>query len=70
MQEAMAAVLGYGFSAIGLHSVEANVNPDNQASVRLLEKNGFVREAYFKENYYYNGVFKDSVIYSLLTSAR
>lgn len=70
MQEAMVKVLDYGFSVIHLHSVEANVNPDNQASARLLEKNGFVREAYFKENYYYNGVFKDSVIYSLLTSAR
>ncbi|HSC37593.1 MAG TPA: GNAT family protein, partial [Chitinophagaceae bacterium] len=70
MQEAMEKVLDYGFSVIGLHSVEANVNPDNEASIRILEKNHFVREAYFKENYYYNGVFKDSVIYSLLTPGR
>jgi len=70
MQEAMAAVLDYGFSVIRLHSVEANVNPANAASIRLLEKNGFVPEAYFKENYYYNGVFKDSLIYSLLTPFR
>jgi ribosomal-protein-alanine N-acetyltransferase len=50
--------------------VEANVNPGNAASVALLEKNGFVREAHFKENYLSNGVFKDSFIYSLLTPFR
>jgi ribosomal-protein-alanine N-acetyltransferase len=68
--EALTKVLDYGFSTIRLHSVEANVNPLNEASLRLLDKHGFVREAWFKENYYYNGVFKDSVIYSLLTPFR
>ena len=68
--EALTKVLDYCFSNIRLHSVEANVNPLNEASVRLLEKHRFVREAWFKENYYYNGVFKDSFIYSLLTPFR
>ena len=66
MQEAVAAVRSYGFSAIKLHSIEANINPANMASKKLLEKNGFVQEAYFKENYYYNGRFLDSAVYSLL----
>jgi ribosomal-protein-alanine N-acetyltransferase len=35
--------------------------------MKLLEKNGFVKEAYFKENYYYDGKFIDSIIYSLIT---
>lgn len=70
MHEALAKVLDYGFSVIGLHSVEAVVNPDNGPSIRLLEKNGFVREAYFKENYFFNGLFKDSAVYSLLTPVR
>ena len=67
MQEAIHAVLDYGFKTMKLHSVEANVNPANEASIKLLERNNFVREAYHKENYYYNGKFLDSVIYSLLT---
>lgn len=67
MQEAISAVLHYGFTHLNLHSVEANVNPANEASIRLLERNGFVREAYFRENYYYNGTFVDSAVYSLLT---
>jgi ribosomal-protein-alanine N-acetyltransferase len=70
MDEAIKAVLQYGFITMKLHSVEANVNPANAASIKLLERNGFVREAYFRENYYYDGKFLDSVIYSLLAPAR
>lgn len=66
MQEAMTAVLNYGFTDLKLHSVEANVNPENTASIKLLEKNNFVREAYFRENYFYNGKFIDSAVYSLV----
>jgi len=66
MQEAMICVLDYGFKTMKLHSVEANVNPDNAASIKLLEKNSFVREGYYRENYYYDGNFLDSAIYSLL----
>jgi ribosomal-protein-alanine N-acetyltransferase len=66
MQEAMTTVLDYGFKNLKLHSVEANVNPQNLPSIKLLEKNLFFREAYYRENYYYNGKFLDSAIYSLI----
>lgn len=69
MQEAMEKVLDFGFNSIGLHSVEANVNPGNEFSIRLLERNKFVREAYYKENYYYNGKFLDTMIYSKLAAS-
>ncbi len=67
--EALKAVLAYGFGTLKLHSVEANINPENQASRRLLEKHGFVQEAHFKEDYYFNGRFLDSVILSLIDPA-
>ncbi|GAA4734367.1 GNAT family N-acetyltransferase [Flavisolibacter ginsenosidimutans] len=67
MYEAMKVVLNYGFNEMRLHSIEANVNPSNVASINLLERNGFVKEAYFKENCFYDGRFLDSAIYSLLT---
>lgn len=70
MQEAMAAVIDYGFKTMNLHSVEANVNPGNTASIRLLERAGFVQEAYFRENYYFDGRFLDSAIFSLLEKNR
>ena len=62
VSEAINCVLDHGFEEMKLHSVEANVNPDNLASIKVLEKNGFIREAYFKENYHYNGQFLDSAI--------
>jgi ribosomal-protein-alanine N-acetyltransferase len=66
MNEALAAVCRFGFEQLRLHSLEGNINPGNVASGRLLERLGFVREAYFRENYYFRGQFLDSVIYSLL----
>lgn len=69
MQEAAAAVLGYGFGAMGLHSVEAHVNPHNLASIRVLERNGFIQEGFFRESYYYDGRFRDMAVYSLLAPA-
>lgn len=68
VQEAVTAVIHYGFSVLNFHSIEAVINPQNAASAALLEKNGFVREAYYKENYHYNGHFLDSAVYSLLKS--
>jgi len=70
MKEAMTAVINYGFDSLKLHSIEANVNPSNAPSIRLLERSGFIREAYHRENYYYNGHFLDSAIYSLINSSR
>ena len=66
MKEALGKVIQYAFKEIGLHSIEANINPGNAASAALLESKGFVKEAYFRENYYHSGNFTDSVIYSLV----
>jgi len=66
MHEAMSPVIEYGFKKMKLHSIEANVSPGNVASIKLLERNNFVREAHFKENYFFNGKFLDSFIYSLV----
>lgn len=68
MREALHEVLRFGFATMQLHSIEANVNPGNAASIGLLQNFGFVREAYFRENYYWNGKFLDTAIYSLLGS--
>ena len=71
MTEALAAVLDFGFGTLALHSVEAATQPGNASSMRVLERNGFTREGYFKQNIRANGVFVDSVVYSLLApSAR
>jgi ribosomal-protein-alanine N-acetyltransferase len=65
-KEAVLAVIEFGFNTVKLHSIEAHINPGNAGSAALLESTGFVREAYFKEDYFFRGTFRDSAIYSLL----
>jgi ribosomal-protein-alanine N-acetyltransferase len=67
MNEALAALLNYAFSKMKLHSVEGRVHPANTASIKLMERNKFIREAYFKEDYYCNGRFGDTAVYSRLS---
>jgi [ribosomal protein S5]-alanine N-acetyltransferase len=67
MQEAIQPVMNFGFRTIGLHSIEAQVNPFNEASIKILERNRFVREGYFRENYFFDGKFLDTGVYSCIT---
>lgn len=64
VQEALSQVLSFGFDTLGFHSIEAIVDPANEASSSLLEKNGFVKEAHFRENRLFEGRFIDSVVYT------
>lgn len=66
MKEALVAVIDFGFNEIKLHSIEAQINPGNTASARILESFGFVKEAHFKENYFFEGTFSDTIVYSKL----
>jgi RimJ/RimL family protein N-acetyltransferase len=64
--EALEALLGYGFDTLGLNRVEADIDPDNAASGRVLEKLGFRREGYMPERWIVNGEPADTVFYGLL----
>ena len=66
MTETLSRMIGFAFDDLQVHSIKANVNPNNARSIALLEKANFRKEAYFRENYLYNGHFYDSVIYVLL----
>jgi len=70
MTEAIKEVVNYGFEIMKLHSIEALIDPRNLASEKVLQKNGFVKEAHFIENEYYEGKFLDSVVYSILNKQR
>lgn len=64
--EAVQCVVDYGFNTMQLHSIEGVIDPENEASERVLQKCGFVKEAHFKENEFYDGKFIDAVVYSKL----
>jgi ribosomal-protein-alanine N-acetyltransferase len=46
MTEALALMLREAFGELGLHRVEANIQPDNRASIALVRRAGFEREGY------------------------
>ena len=68
MKETMNTLFPFGFKEMNIHSIEANVNPENKASIQLLKSVGFKQEAHFRENYLFDGIFYDSLIFSLLES--
>ena len=66
VSEAVTTMLNYAFNTVGFHSVEAVIDPNNFGSARVLEKNGFRKEAHFIENFFWNNEFIDSVHYGIL----
>ena len=50
MQEVMPVVLEYGFGVMGVRVIVAGLSPDNVRSVRLLEKQGFVKDTAVTES--------------------
>ncbi|TDE05491.1 GNAT family N-acetyltransferase [Flavobacterium hiemivividum] len=66
ISEAVNELMNYGFKTMQLHSVEGVIDPNNLASEKVLQKNGFIKEAHLRENEYFEGRFWDSVIYSKL----
>jgi [ribosomal protein S5]-alanine N-acetyltransferase len=66
MKEALIQVIEFGFDRLQLHSIEAHINAGNTASGNILMATGFVKEAYFKEDFFFEGTFRDTIIYSRL----
>jgi ribosomal-protein-alanine N-acetyltransferase len=62
----MNAIIAYGFSTFQLHSIEAVVNVENIASQKILERNGFTKDAFFKDYLYLVDRFADANVYSLV----
>lgn len=68
IKETLMKIIEYGFETMKLHSLCAEVASENIASCKVLESAGFVKEAYFKEDFIFRGKFYDSVIYSKLNN--
>lgn len=66
MSEAVKAIIEYGFKELKLNRLEALVGKNNTASLRIIEKNNFVKEGVLKQHYYLNNGFEDSIVFSLL----
>lgn len=66
MREALAAMLQWGFVEMDLNRIEAQIHPQNAASLKLAEALGFRREGLMREVGYWGGRHHDLFQYSLL----
>ena len=64
--EALRLALGHGFDALRLRRVEADVDPRNAASCRLVERLGFRLEGLLRARWRVAGEICDSALYGLL----
>lgn len=66
MVEAVKLVCNYGFSTLGLHRIEAACIPDNNRSIRVLEKAGFQREGLLRSYLRINGEWRDHFLFAVI----
>ena len=67
-QEAVKALVAYAFASFPLHRITASIDPRNAASLRVLEKTGFVKEAHFRQSEWFKGAWADDAIYAVLAT--
>ncbi|MGO3057813.1 MAG: GNAT family N-acetyltransferase [Halomonas sp.] len=68
INEAGEALIQYGFNALGLRRIEAEIDPDNHASAKAFEKLGFTLEGVLRQRWEVNGAVSDSALYGRLVS--
>lgn len=66
--EAVTAMLDFCFAELGLHRLEAFIHPDNQPSVRLIERLGFRREGLLRDHLRVGEEWRDDALYALLAA--
>lgn len=66
MTKALEIALHIAFNEFKFHRVTSEVNPENKASLRVLEKLGFVKEGYFRKNLKVGDEWCDHVCVALL----
>lgn len=70
MSQVVHMMVQYIFQNYSVHKIYAEIFADNLASAHILQKNGFIKEAHFKDHIYKDGSYYDAEIYSLLGEKR
>jgi ribosomal-protein-alanine N-acetyltransferase len=65
-REMVRIAIAFAFDSIGLSRLEADIDPRNEPSCRLVERVGFLREGLLRERWRVAGEVTDSVFYGLL----
>jgi RimJ/RimL family protein N-acetyltransferase len=64
--EALRLAIAFAFDVVGLARLEADIDPRNEPSCRLVERVGFRREGLLRERWHVGDEVTDSAIYGLL----
>ncbi len=67
MREALTVLISHAFEVRGVRRLEAEANPLNVASCRLLERLGFVSEGLMRQRYRVKGAIYDTRVFGLLS---
>ncbi|MER5851237.1 GNAT family protein [Streptomyces sp. NPDC002012] len=59
MSEGLGLVLRYAFGPLGLHRLEANIQPANEGSLALVERAGFRLEGFSPDFLFIDGAWRD-----------
>lgn len=65
MGAAIRLMLEHGFGVMRLNRIEAACIPDNERSIRVLEKAGFRREGLLRSYLRINGAWRDHLLYAI-----
>ena len=68
MTEAMTSLINFGFDELLLNRCEADIDPRNINSGKLLQRLDFVKEGHFRQRWIVEGEVCDSDMYGLLKS--
>ena len=66
MREAMPLLFRYAFGELGLHRLQANVQPGNERSLGLLRATGWREEGYARRYLKIGGRWRDHVLFAIL----
>jgi RimJ/RimL family protein N-acetyltransferase len=66
--EGLGLLIEFSFKALTLHRLEADADPENVRSLRLLERHGFKREGYLRERWHHLGRVHDAIFLGLLAT--
>lgn len=68
MSEGLGLVLRYAFEQLRLHRLEAQIQPGNLASVRLVQRLGFRSEGYSPDLLFIDGAWRDHERWAITSS--
>jgi ribosomal-protein-alanine N-acetyltransferase len=66
MSAGLGLALRYGFENLALHRLEANIRPENAASLALVRRAGFRREGFSRRYLQIDGAWRDHERWALL----